>query len=111
MAGNALQNIEKLGLPLPQPVAPVAAYVPYVQTGNLVYISGQVPFRDGELMATGPVPSQVTPEACCSTTKSYIFAEYESSGRRLRASVASHRVCSLMDWSASTDDASEYMTT
>ena len=43
MADNALQNLEKLGLTLPQPVAPVAAYVPYVQTGNLVFVSGQVP--------------------------------------------------------------------
>ena len=36
------QNIEKLGLKLPEPSAPVANYVPYVVSGNLVFISGQI---------------------------------------------------------------------
>ena len=36
------QNIEKLGLTLPKPSAPVANYVPYVVSGNLVFISGQI---------------------------------------------------------------------
>ena len=36
------QNIEKLGLTLPEPSAPVANYVPYVVSGNLVFISGQI---------------------------------------------------------------------
>ena len=36
------QNLEKLGLELPEPSAPVANYVPYVVSGNLVFISGQI---------------------------------------------------------------------
>src|SRR5262249_44991714 len=44
---------------LPDPPKPVAAYVPAVRRGNLIFVSGQIPFRDGRLMATGPVPSQV----------------------------------------------------
>ena len=51
-----------LGITLPEPPAPVAAYVPWVRTGNLVFISGQLPFKDGELALRGPVPSTVTLE-------------------------------------------------
>jgi enamine deaminase RidA (YjgF/YER057c/UK114 family) len=51
-----------LGWTLPQPSKPVAAYVPVVQTGNLLVISGQLPMRDGKLMATGAVPSAVSVE-------------------------------------------------
>jgi enamine deaminase RidA (YjgF/YER057c/UK114 family) len=42
------ERLQELGVSLPAPVAPVAAYVPCVRTGNLVYVSGQVPMVDGE---------------------------------------------------------------
>lgn len=42
--------LAELGLTLPQPAAPVAAYVPAVEAGGLLHISGQLPFRDGQLM-------------------------------------------------------------
>jgi len=45
----------ELGLALPQAAAPAANYVPYVQTGNLVVISGQITMIDGELMYLGRV--------------------------------------------------------
>ncbi len=44
-----------LGLTLPEPVAPIAAYVPAVASGNLVWISGQVPLVQGAPAATGKV--------------------------------------------------------
>ena len=44
---------------LPEVVAPVAAYVPAVQTGNHVYVSGQLPIVDGQLAATGKVGALV----------------------------------------------------
>jgi enamine deaminase RidA (YjgF/YER057c/UK114 family) len=40
----------------------LAAYVPTVRTGNLVFTAGQLPRRDGELVATGKVGAEVTPE-------------------------------------------------
>jgi enamine deaminase RidA (YjgF/YER057c/UK114 family) len=55
-------RLRELGLDLPEAVAPVAAYVPAVQTGNLVYVSGQVPMVDGQLAATGKVGDGVSPE-------------------------------------------------
>lgn len=45
------QRLTDLGITLPQPAAPVAAYVPTVEIGGLLHISGQLPFReDGSLM-------------------------------------------------------------
>ena len=44
------EKIAELGLVLPQAAAPVAAYVPAVEAGGLLHISGQLPFDDGVLM-------------------------------------------------------------
>ncbi|SKB66034.1 RidA family protein [Sphingopyxis flava] len=43
-------KLADLGLELPKPAAPVAAYVPAVEHGGLLYISGQLPFRDGQVV-------------------------------------------------------------
>ena len=43
-------KLAELGLSLPEAAAPVAAYVPAVAAGGLLHISGQLPFRDGQLM-------------------------------------------------------------
>ena len=42
------ERLQQLGVSLPAPAVPVAAYVPCVRTGNLVYVSGQVPVVDGK---------------------------------------------------------------
>lgn len=47
-------RLAELGITLPEPAAPVASYVPAVETGGFLYISGQVSFVDGALM-TGKV--------------------------------------------------------
>ncbi|GIF52894.1 enamine deaminase RidA (YjgF/YER057c/UK114 family) [Asanoa ferruginea] len=56
------ERLAELGLTLPEVVPPVAAYVPAVQSGNYVYVSGQVPIVDGKLLATGKVGAEVTAE-------------------------------------------------
>lgn len=53
--GTASARLAELGITLPPVAAPVAAYVPAVQAGDMVFTSGQLPFRDGELPATGLV--------------------------------------------------------
>jgi len=55
-------RLNSLGLALPAAPKPVAAYVPWVRSGQLVFVSGQIPFADGKLLHTGPVPSAVTVE-------------------------------------------------
>ncbi|NUR71304.1 MAG: RidA family protein [Hamadaea sp.] len=59
---NPFDRLAELGLTLPDVVPPVAAYVPAVQSGNHVYVSGQLPMADGKLLATGKVGADVSPE-------------------------------------------------
>ncbi|OKH80237.1 LysR family transcriptional regulator [Mycobacterium sp. ST-F2] len=55
-------RLAELGIELPEVVAPLAAYVPAVRTGNLVYTSGQLPMQGGKLPAEGKVGAEVTAE-------------------------------------------------
>ncbi|KKX98375.1 RidA family protein [Microbacterium sp. Ag1] len=55
-------RLAELGIELPPVAAPVAAYVPAVVHGGLVYTSGQLPFVDGALPATGKVGADVSAE-------------------------------------------------
>lgn len=52
----------QMGLALPEPPQPVAAYVPSVRTGNLLIVSGQLPFAGKSLLAKGKVPTAVDME-------------------------------------------------
>jgi enamine deaminase RidA (YjgF/YER057c/UK114 family) len=56
------QKIAELGLSLPESSKPLAAYIPAVQTGNLVFTSGQLPMVAGKLTHTGKVGSEVSAE-------------------------------------------------
>jgi enamine deaminase RidA (YjgF/YER057c/UK114 family) len=56
------EKLAELGLTLPVAAAPVAAYVPAVKTGNLVFTAGQLPIIDGKVVITGKVGAEVTPE-------------------------------------------------
>ena len=47
MAGSVEERLADLGITLPEAPAPAANYVPFVQTGNLVHVSGQVSMKDG----------------------------------------------------------------
>jgi enamine deaminase RidA (YjgF/YER057c/UK114 family) len=62
MGSEVFARLEELGLTIPPVVPPLAAYVPALQTGNHVYVSGQLPMIDGKLPATGLVGEDVTPE-------------------------------------------------
>ncbi|HEY5853433.1 MAG TPA: RidA family protein [Aldersonia sp.] len=53
-------RLAELGLEIPPVVAPVAAYVPAVRSGSMVYTSGQLPIADGELRYRGKVGAQVS---------------------------------------------------
>jgi len=54
------ERLAELGITLPEVAAPVAAYVPAVRTGDLVYTAGQLPFVDGALPRTGKVGADLT---------------------------------------------------
>lgn len=55
-------RLKELGITLPAPPRPVAAYVPAVRTGNLLFISGQLPSVDGKIQYPGKVPVDISQE-------------------------------------------------
>jgi enamine deaminase RidA (YjgF/YER057c/UK114 family) len=56
------EALAKLGLTMPEPTIPVANYVPYVISGKLVYISGQIPMRAGQVSFVGKVGREFSVE-------------------------------------------------
>lgn len=59
---GAEDKLREWGLELPPAPGPIGAYVPVVRTGSLLFISGQLPTREGKLMFTGHVGQEVTVE-------------------------------------------------
>jgi len=62
-------RLNDLNLTIPTPVAPVANYLPFVVTGNLVSISGQIPMQDGKLAFEGKVGADVSVEDACAAAR------------------------------------------
>lgn len=62
MESQIERTLQSLGHVLPEAPKPVAAYIPWRRAGNLLFISGQIPLKDGKLIATGSVPAQVSVE-------------------------------------------------
>jgi enamine deaminase RidA (YjgF/YER057c/UK114 family) len=60
MSANA--KIRELGITLPEVAKPAGAYVPAVQSGNLVFTAGQIPLVEGKLVATGKVGQEISVE-------------------------------------------------
>lgn len=63
MIGMIRSKLESLGVTLSKSAATYGAYVPAKRVGNLIYTAGQLPMKDGKLLATGPVPSVTSIEA------------------------------------------------
>ena len=53
------QRLAELGLTLPPVAKPLAAYTPAITVGNQVWVSGQLPLRDGKLIATGRLGDEI----------------------------------------------------
>ena len=49
------EKLKQLGITLPTPPTPAGSYVPAIKTGNLLFISGQIPMEDGKILFTGKV--------------------------------------------------------
>lgn len=55
---NVRDQLAALNITLPPVSGPFGSYVPAKRVGNLIYVAGQLPMKDGKLVATGPVPSR-----------------------------------------------------
>ncbi len=49
------EKIKSIGIKLPTPPTPAGSYVPVIRTGNLLFVSGQIPMKDGKVVFTGKV--------------------------------------------------------
>jgi enamine deaminase RidA (YjgF/YER057c/UK114 family) len=56
------ERLKELGIVLPAVSGPFGAYVPAKRVGNLIFVAGQLPMRDGKLIAMGQVPSRCSVE-------------------------------------------------
>src|SRR5690606_1585575 len=73
MMSRIADRLDELGIALPAVATPVAAYVPAVVTGNLVYTSGQLPMVAGELSTRGKVGAEVSPEEAKELTRTCVL--------------------------------------
>lgn len=60
--GKIDDRLNELGVEIPTPAAPVANYLGWVRTGNLVFTAGQVTIKDGEFLHIGKVGAEISPE-------------------------------------------------
>jgi enamine deaminase RidA (YjgF/YER057c/UK114 family) len=56
------QKLKSLGIILSTPPKPAGSYIPVVRTGNLVFVSGQIPVKDGQVEYKGQVPTTISIE-------------------------------------------------
>ncbi|MDX2025290.1 RidA family protein [Microcella sp.] len=66
-------RLAELGISIPAVTKPVAAYVPAIASGNLVFTAGQLPFVDGALPQTGKVSAEVSPEAAAGYARTAVL--------------------------------------
>jgi len=59
---NPEEKLKELGIELPKPSTPLASYVPVLRTGNYVYVSGNLPLKDGKLVYEGTIPTDLSEE-------------------------------------------------
>ncbi len=69
MSNTPEAQLASLGLILPSAAAPAANYVPFVRSGNLLYVAGQLPMRDGAVACLGIVGDTVSPEEAYEAAK------------------------------------------
>lgn len=56
------EKLDTLGITLPTPPKPAGSYIPVVRTGNLVFVSGQIPIKDGKILYSGKVTKDLSIE-------------------------------------------------
>lgn len=96
--------LEALGLHLPAVAKPLAAYIPAVRSGNQVFTSGQLPMREGQLMATGKVGGEVSPQEAVACAQQCALNALAAVNAELGSLAAVKRVVKVVVYVASTSD-------
>jgi enamine deaminase RidA (YjgF/YER057c/UK114 family) len=97
-------RLHALGIELPAPPQAVAAYVPAVIVGSLVYTSGQLPFSQGQLLAKGPVGREVTREAAYQAARQCALNALSVAGAALGDVDHIRRVIKVVGYVQSSED-------
>ncbi|MBO9522617.1 MAG: RidA family protein [Nocardioidaceae bacterium] len=98
------ERLAELGLSIPEVAKPVAAYVPAVRSGNHVFTSGQVPMREGQLMATGKVGGEVSQEEAIECARQCGLNALAAINAELGSLSAIKRIVKVVAFVASTPD-------
>jgi enamine deaminase RidA (YjgF/YER057c/UK114 family) len=97
-------RLTELGLKLPSVSKPVAAYVPAVVTGNLVFTAGQLPFVDGALEATGKVGAEVSAEDAAKLARTCVLNALAAASSVIGSLDRVTRIVKVVGFVASTPD-------
>ncbi|RLB03503.1 MAG: RidA family protein [Deltaproteobacteria bacterium] len=98
------KKLEQLGITLPPAPEPVASYVPAVITGNLIYVSGQIPIREKKLVYEGIVGKDVSLEQAQEAAKICIINVLAVVKKELRTLDRIKKIVRLSGYVASTPD-------
>jgi enamine deaminase RidA (YjgF/YER057c/UK114 family) len=98
------ERLAQMGLAVPAVAAPVAAYVPAVRTGSLVMTSGQLPLRDGALVAAGKVGGEVSVEVATECARQCALNALAAVRAQVGELSAVVRVVKVVGFVASTPD-------
>ena len=79
------EKLAAMNIALPTLAGPFGAYVPAKRVGNLLFVSGQLPMKDGQLMATGPVPSVTSIESAAAAAKQCVINGLAAAGTLLES--------------------------
>jgi len=97
-------KLAELGLTLPPVAAPVAAYVPAVRVGDLVYSSGQLPTVAGQLVASGKVGAEVSVETAAECARTAVLNGLAAVSEQAGGIDEIERIVRLVIFVASTPD-------
>jgi enamine deaminase RidA (YjgF/YER057c/UK114 family) len=103
-ASTAEERLAALGLSLPPVVAPLAAYVPAVRSGNMIYTAGQLPVVDGQLMSTGKVGAEVGPAEAAALARTCALNALAAAASVAGGLAAIERIVKLTGFVASAPD-------
>ncbi len=98
------ERLAELGLAVPEVAKPVAVYVPAVRSGNHVFTSGQLPKRSGELITTGKVGGEVTPEEAVECARQCALNAIAAVKAEVGDRAAVKRIVKVVAFVASTPD-------
>src|SRR5262245_31271698 len=96
---SVTENLKRLNITLPPLSGPLGAYVPARRIGNLVFVTGQLPMKDGKHLAPGPVAPSCAPEAARQAARQCVINAI-AAGQSLRGGVHQvlgvRRVCAYI---------------